>query len=367
MKVVQVLPELNAGGVERGTVEMAAFLRANGHEAVVISNGGRLVAALEACGARHLTLPVHRKHPSSLLWVRPLRRILLDEAPDILHVRSRVPAWIAWLAWRKMPAATRPAFVSTVHGFYSVNRYSAIMTRGQRVIAVSGSVKDYITRNYPAVPEHVIRVVPRGIAPDDYHSFQPAAEWRERWHAEHPQFRDKKILLLCGRITRLKGHEDFFRLIVALKAHGVAAHGLVAGDIHPSKHAYQEELMQLARELGIEGDVTFLGHRADVREIMTASNLVCALSTQPEAFGRTVLEALALGRPVVGYDCGGVGDLLAEFLPSGLVPAGDGAILLERARALLAAPPAPVVVGPPFTLDAMCAGTLAVYRELRGG
>nr|MCU0781515.1 glycosyltransferase family 4 protein [Akkermansiaceae bacterium] len=344
MKVVQILPELNAGGVERGTLELAAYLRANGHEAVVISNGGRLEAALEAAGGRHVALPVHRKHPSSLLQVRPLRRWLRNEAPDILHVRSRVPAWIAWLAWRKLAAAERPAFVSTVHGFYSVNRYSAIMTRGERVIAVSRSVKDYILGNYPSVPEEAVRVIPRGIRPEDYRGFQPSGDWLARWRAEQPQLAGRKVLLLCGRVTRLKGHEDFLRLIAGLKAGGTPVYGLVVGDVHPSKRAYLEELGRLATKLGIAGEVTFLGHRADVREIMAASDLICALSRQPESFGRTVLEALALGKPVAGYDCGGVGELLAEFLPAGRVPPGDGEALLATARALLAAPPAPAVV-----------------------
>ena len=136
MKVIQILPELNAGGVERGTVELAAFLVAGGHEALVISNGGGRVAELERCGARHIALPVHRKSVASLWQVGVLRRVLAEERADILHLRSRVPGWIAWLAWRGMDPRTRPRLVSTVHGFYSVNAYSAIMTRGERVSAV---------------------------------------------------------------------------------------------------------------------------------------------------------------------------------------------------------------------------------------
>ncbi|MCB1133064.1 MAG: glycosyltransferase, partial [Verrucomicrobiae bacterium] len=133
MKVVQILPELNAGGVERGTLELAAFLVREGHESVVVSNGGRLVDALEKAGSRHVAMPVHRKNPLTLLQVSSMRRFLAEEKPDIVHVRSRVPAWVAWLAWRGMDPATRPRLVSTVHGFYSVNRYSAVMTRGERV------------------------------------------------------------------------------------------------------------------------------------------------------------------------------------------------------------------------------------------
>lgn len=366
MKILQVLPELNAGGVERGTMELAAFLIAAGHEAVVISNGGRLVADLERCGARHIALPVHRKSLASLWQVGRLRRILRDERPAILHLRSRVPGWIAWLAWRGMDPRTRPRLVSTVHGFYSVNRYSAIMTRGERVIAVSESVRSYVLQNYPTVAAGSIRVIPRGIDPEQFGvAFRPAAAWLAGWQAERPDLAGTRVLLLPGRITRLKGHEEFFELIAALKAEGVAVRGLVAGDIHAKKRAYLEELKTLVGRLGIAGEIDFLGHRNDLREIMAVSDVVCGLSRQPEAFGRTVLEALALGKPVLGYDCGGVGELLAGLFPLGRVAPGDRAGLLQAARGILAAGPQPLPVGEPFTLAAMCRATLGVYQELQ--
>ena len=161
MKVIQILPELNAGGVERGTLEIADFLSKQGHEAIVISNGGRMVEALEASGARHIAMPVHRKSLVSLLQVLPLRRLMEKERPDILHIRSRVPGWIAYLAWRGMSPKTRPRLVSTVHGFYSVNRYSAIMTKGERVIAVSESTRQYILKSYPQTPPSLIQGKPK--------------------------------------------------------------------------------------------------------------------------------------------------------------------------------------------------------------
>lgn len=365
MKVLQILPELNAGGVERGTLEVAAQLVREGHEALVVSNGGRLVPALEASGARHLTLPVHRKSLSTLLQVRKLREILAREQPDILHIRSRVPGWVSWLAWRAMDPAERPRLVSTVHGFYSVNRYSAIMTKGERVIAVSTSIHDYIRKNYPATPEAAIRVIPRGIEPSLHGAdYRPAPSWLAHWHAEHAQLAGKPVLLLPGRITRLKGHEDFFRLIAALRQEGIPAHGLVAGDTHAKKRAYLGELRRLVASLGLDDAITFLGHRSDIREVMAVSTVVCALSQQPESFGRTVLEAMALGKPVVGYACGGVGELLDKLFPQGKVPPGDAAQLLAATRAVVQSGAAPLTVGEPFTLEAMCRATLAVYREL---
>ncbi len=365
MKVIQILPELNSGGVERGTLEVADYLVKNGHQAVVVSNGGRLVEQLEKSGARHVAMPVHRKALGSLFQVKPFRKLLEQEKPDIVHIRSRVPGWIAYLAWRKMDKSTRPRLVSTVHGFYSVNRYSAVMAKGERVIAVSESIREYILKNYPQTPEGKITVIHRGVEPGQFHrGYRPDAAWLERWRADQPQLAGKEILLLPGRITRLKGHGDFFDLIAKLKQEGRLVHGLVAGDTHPKKREYLVELKGLLAEKGLEGDVTFLGHRTDVREIMTECNVVCALSQQPESFGRTVLEALALGTAVLGYDCGGVGELLEHVFPEGKVPPGDTDRLLETAKSVLASQVKPHVAEGAFTLDAMCGSTLALYGDL---
>ena len=365
MNVLQILPELNAGGVERVAMVLSDYLVANRHESVVVSNGGRLVAMLEKSGARHITLPVHRKSLGSLFQVRPLRQVLEQECPDILHLHSRVPGWIAWLAWRKMNPQTRPRLVSTVHGFYSVNAYSAIMMRGERVIAVSECICDYVAKSFPQTPKAALRLVRHGIASADYpRDFQPAADWRKRWQKDFPQFTGKQLLLLPGRITRLKGHEDYLRLIAALRKTRPQIHGVIVGDTHPRKRAYLSELQQLVQQLGLTNDVTFVGHRADLREIMAMAQLVCSLSTSPESFGLTTLEALALGRPVLGYDHGGVGELLRELYPAGRVPLRDEAALLATAQQLLVMQPTPALVKEPFTLDAMCRGTLDVYHEL---
>lgn len=365
MKILQILPELNAGGVERGTLEVAAHLVREGHESLVISNGGRQVADLEKAGSRHIQMPVHRKALASLAQIPRLRKLFITEKPDIIHVRSRLPAWLAWFAWKSLPRNARPRLVTTVHGFYSVNGYSAVMTKGERVIVVSESIHRHVLENYPKTSAENIRVIPRGIEPGDYGAdFQPPAEWLDRWYSEQAGLAGKCVLLLPGRITRLKGHEDFFTLIAALKREGIPVHGLIAGDTHEKKHAYLEELHAVVQALGIADDVTFLGHRSDIREVMAASDLVCALSQQPESFGRTVLEAMALGKPVIGYDCGGVGELLGTLFPAGRVPLGDRVRLVEVARAIIQTCPRPLSVGAPFTLEAMCRATLAVYREL---
>jgi glycosyltransferase involved in cell wall biosynthesis len=362
VKIIQILPELNAGGVEGHVLDLAGFLASAGHESIVISNGGNMVAKLEQCGVRHVTMPVHRKSLRSLLQVRKLRAWLRDEQPDIVHVHSRVPAWIIWLALRGMNPLTRPKFVTTVHGFYSVNAYSAIMIKGDRVIAVSESIRIYVREKYPACAPSRIVVIPHGIDPALYHpEFKPSDAWLDKWHREHPKFIGKKLLLLAGRITRLKGHSDFFTLISELKKSGQPVCGLIAGNTHPKKQAYLQELQQQARELGITEDLVFLGHRSDLRELMAVSDIVTALSQQPESFGLSVLEALALGRPVVGYDCGGVGELLSALFPEGKVPPGARPMLLEVTSRVLETASLPCGNNP-YTLEKSLAATAEIYK-----
>lgn len=366
LTVLQMLPMLEGGGVERGTLEVARALVEHGHRSLVMSGGGRLVERLTAEGSEHLGWPVGRKSPFTLRLVPRLRRLLVGRGVDILHVRSRAPAWVAWLAWRGMDPAARPHLVSTVHGLYSVGAWSRVMTRGERVIAVSNTVRDYIAANYPGVDAGLVRVIPRGVDPEEFpYGHRPPAHWLRQWDAAQPQLSQRRVLTLPGRLTRLKGHHDFIRLIAALRDRGLAVHGLVVGGEDPRRRAYARELYDSVRRHGLSEHISFLGHRDDLRDICAVSDLVLSLSDKPESFGRTVLEALSLGRPVVGYDHGGVGEVLAAVYPVGRVPLGDADALRDRVAGMLEDPP-PVPRSHPFTLEAMLDGTLAVYRELAG-
>jgi glycosyltransferase involved in cell wall biosynthesis len=360
MKVLQILPELNGGGVERGTLEVAGFLVGRGDESIVISHGGRMVADLEKAGSRHFTLPVHRKALASLGQIPKLRRIFLAEKPDIIHLRSRLPAWLAWLAWKSLPRASRPRLVTTVHGFYSVSGYSAVMTWGERVIAVSESVRNYILKNYPKTDAAKVRVIHRGVDLAEYPvGFAPSAEWL----AAHPVPEGRIPLLMPGRLTRWKGQEDFIRLIAKMIESGAPVHGLIVGEPHPKKLAFLDELKQLAAELGVTDHVSFLGHRTDLREIMAVSEIVYSLSHDPEAFGRVALEALALGKPVIAYDHGGVAEQLRAIFPEGLVKPGDLNCAIDRTGEILNRRPTPSSAGA-FALERMLGSTLEVYQSV---
>jgi glycosyltransferase involved in cell wall biosynthesis len=365
LTVLQILPALESGGVERGTLEVGKYLVEQGHRSIVISAGGRLVEQLQREGSEHLAWDVGRK---SLLtpprYVGRLRRLLRGEKVDILHIRSRMPGWVAYLAWKGMDPEHRPHLVSTVHGMYSVNAYSAVMTKGEAVIAVSETVRQYVLDHYPKVEVDRVKLIYRGVDREQYaYGFQPSAQWLEAWRGQYPDLAGKQLLTLPGRITRLKGHEDFLGLIADLKQTHPAIHGLIVGGAEPAKQAYLDELQSLTTRLGIDSHVTFTGQRSDLREIMAISRLVLSLSTQAESFGRTVLEALSLGIPVCGYNHGGVGEQLHALLPDGMLPLGDKQALCKTVRAFLQAPPA-VPREHEFTLRNMLAATLDVYLAL---
>lgn len=364
LKVVQVLPALESGGVERGTLEVGRYLVEQGHDSTVISAGGRLVEQLLREGSRHIPWDIGRKSPWTLRLIPRLRRFLTENAVDILHVRSRLPAWICYLAWRGMPPETRPHLVTTVHGPYSVNGYSAVMTKGERVIVISEMIRDYVLTNYPKVAPERLRLIYRGVDPGEFpHGYQPSQDWLEAWYRDHPRTQGKRLLVLPARITRWKGQEDFIELMAALQHPWPDAHGLIVGETKRGKEDFLAELRRKAEQAGIAERISFTGHRTDLREIMSISRVVLSLSREPEAFGRVSLEALSLGVPVVGYDHGGVGEQLSAILPQGRVAIGDVAAAAGLVGTWLGRPPE-VPATQPFTLQAMLEGTLGTYWEL---
>ena len=368
--VVQLLPALESGGVERSTIEIAAALVRAGNRAVVVSAGGRLLRDLQATGAEHVALDIGRKSLATLRHVRTLRALFERERVDIVHARSRLPAWLGWRALQGLPAQRRPRFVTTVHGLNSPSRYSAIMTRGERVICVSETVRAYVLRHYPGTDTAKLRIVPRGIDPAAF----PEAPWpdpaaRARVANLHPQLEGTgPLLLLPGRGTRLKGHADAIALLAALRTEGVDARLWMPGARDPTRMAYVNELEAQAAALGIAMQVAITPPTAAIAEAYAASDLVLQLSRKPESFGRTVIEALATGRPVLGWAHGGVGELLQSLQPSGAVAAFDEAALLAGARMLLGRRQAPPVTMRAelqrYTLQAMQDATLAIYGEL---
>ena len=362
LRIVQVLPALNEGGVERGTVEFAREIVKLGHESIVISNGGRMVERLQQEGTRHIQMAVHKKSLTSLLQVRPMRTLLADLQPDIVHVRSRIPAWITWLAWRRMPANRRPGLVSTFHGMYSVNQYSAIMGKSERVIAISDCVQRYIVDNYDVDPAIITRIF-RGL---DRTAFNPNActdAWKATLLQQFPELAGKQIILMPGRLSRWKGQEAFIAMLAELLKLAPNCHGVVVGAAEPDKQHYEQELRELAKAKGVSAHITFVGHRSDIQAFYGLASITCHMSSKAEPFGRTVPEALATGCPVVAYDRGGASESLNACFPQGLVPADDIAAFAQRVAELLGQT-FTINLPDAFYLEHQVEATLAVYRDL---
>ncbi len=327
MRIVQLLPELNEGGVERGTMELSRELVKRGHESIVISAGGKLQEQIEQEGGKHITFDICSKNPLTAPWrIIQLRRILKKLSPDIIHARSRVPAWLTYLANKKLAIP----FVTTVHGFNSVNAYSKIMSMGDSVICVSQAIKTYI-QTYYATPEEKITVIPRGIDLEKFNPQNIDKKFIENFKKEY-DLDDKQIIATVGRITQLKDHQTFICAIAWLKKEDPKIVGLIVGGIREDKQDYFHTLEALVKELDISDNIIFTGSQSQVAEVYALSNVVVSSSKKPESFGRSVAEALALNTPVVATDHGGVLDIIVEGENGFFYPVGKSEALAKRIK-----------------------------------
>ncbi|CAH0219447.1 D-inositol-3-phosphate glycosyltransferase [Roseomonas sp. CECT 9278] len=368
--MLQVLPALGAGGVERGTLEIADALVRAGWRAFVASAGGPLVARLEALGARHVTLPLATKSPVGI-WrnAAALDGLVRREGIGILHARSRAPAWSAWLAARRSGAH----FVTTYHGTYNEGvpgkrLYNSVMARGERVIAISHFIADHLRARHGTDPAR-IRIIPRGV---DDSLFDPArvepdriARLRAAWAV--PQARP--VVMLPARLTRWKGQGVLVEAMARLPGDALA---LLVGDAQ-GRAGFVDELRGRIAALGLADRVRLVGHAEDMPAALLLADVVVHASTDAEAFGRTVIEAQAMERCVIASDLGGPRETVEEGVTGWRVPPGDAAALAGAIGRVLALPAAEraamgararasVLAG--FTTARMQAATLAVYREL---
>lgn len=361
MHVVQALASLDIGGSELVAVETAEYLCEKGHRVTLVAGSGPLAERARAAGATLLDWPIGRKRPGTLRQVRRLRAWLEEARPDIVHAHSRMPAWVCYLALRKLPGPLRPVFITSVHGQYSVSPYSAIMARGDQVIAVSKHVLDHTRKHYLKRNGSRLHLIHGGVDRCRFpFGYRPPAQWREKILTDYPELAEKRLLLLPGRLSRYKGHAVFIKLLAGLAKEFDDVHGVILGRAR-ARSKYVRELERLAARYGVEKRLLFVGPRTDVRDWMAASSLVFNLcSDPPEAFGRTVPEALALGIPAVAWNHGGVKETLAAMFPAGAVAPGDEAGLLHKACAFLQHPPT-VPESTAFSLQSSMRKTLALY------
>ncbi len=369
--ILQVLPALGSGGVERGTVEMVAAIAAAGWVPIVASAGGRLVPAVEHAGGRHVTLPLDSKQPWRIIVnAGRLARLVRARGVDVIHARSRAPAWSAWLAARR----TGTHFMTTYHAPYSEDlpgkrAYNAVMARGERVIAISRHIAAVVAERHGVGPDR-LRVIPRGV---DVRQFDAAGVSAERMMRLLSAWRlpvDQDIVLLPARLSRWKGQAVLVEAFARMSRRDVAC--VLVGD-EAGRRAYARELVGLAERLGVGARVRLVGHCDDMPAALALATVVVNASTEPEGFGRVIVEAQAMGRLVVATAHGGAAETIVSGETGWLVPPGDVAALAAVLDGLLGLTPleraafgagARASVHARFTTRAMQEATLAVYREV---
>ncbi len=371
LTVLQVLPALETGGVERGTLEMVQAIVRAGGSALVASAGGRMVPAVERAGGTHITLKLASKNPARI-WSNAARLAFLIRAADvdIVHARSRAPAWSAWLACKR----TGAHLVTTWHGVYSENapgkrRYNAVMARGERVIAISQFVAARLSSRHRIDPEK-LRIIPRGVDPE---TFDPDAVTGHRVARLAAQWRlpdGATTIVLPARLTRWKGHAVMLEALALLERRDIH---LVLVGADQGRTRFRKELIARAEALGVADRVRLAGHCDDMPAALMLAEIVVNPSVEPEPFGRTVIEAQAMGRPVVVSDQGGTAETVEHGVTGWRVPPADPAALAQMIDAILRLSAderaaygwyARQSVCAHYTTAAMQEATLNVYREL---
>jgi len=309
MNILQILPMLDVGGVETGTVDFSRELAKRGHGVIVVSGGGRMVKDLADINVRHIKLPVYKKSLFTVFaMVKKLEYILKEERIDIVHARSRVPAIIAFFASRHTDAS----FITTAHGYYSTHLLSRIMSWGKFVIVASNIIGRHMIEDF-GVPHERIRFVPRGV---DLERFRFKA-------IDTSQHKTEYRIGVVGRITPIKGHSFFLQAIARAIRIFPKVKILIVGDAPKDKPEYKDSLSRLTRQLGIEKFVEFLGSRHDIPRVMSELDLLVLPSVGQEAFGRVIIEAGASGVPVIATRIGGAVDIIEDGKTGLLVEPGN--------------------------------------------
>jgi glycosyltransferase involved in cell wall biosynthesis len=368
--VLQIVPSLVSGGAERGTIDLAGALASAGWLSYVASSGGPLERELVRAGASHLRLPLASKNllvmrRNSAALVELIRRLGIN----IVHARSRAPAWSAWSAAR----ATGQHFVTTFHNAYDARlalkrRYNSVMARGERVIAISQFVADYAADVYGVGPDR-LRTIPRGV---DLGAFDPTRVGAHRIISLAHEWRlpdGAPVVMLPGRLTRWKGGLDFIAAMAATGRRDICC--LLVGS--EQRNGFRRELETAIEQQGVSGLFRIVEDCRDMPAAYMLADVVVSASSDPEGFGRVIVEAQAMGRPVVATDHGGAretivpgitGWLVPPSNPAGLAAGVNEALSLRFAEREQFARRTRTHVASHFSREVMCARTIEVYEEL---
>lgn len=372
LTIVQILPEMDSGGVEMVTLDFGAFLAEKGHRSIVISKGGRLVPGLVKNGSEHIPcVHIGEKSPRCLTYIPWLRKFILKEKVDVLHLRSRLPAWIAYLAWKSIPVNRRPLLITTFHGFYSINAYSAVMTKGQKVIAISNVISDHIKKEYHT-PVDRIQIIYEGI---DENQFDSAAidnkrldAVKKKWGIVKSDKSDPFVILLPARITRLKGHDIFIESLGQIRLLNWIAVCTGSNDL---KSSYLDDLQKMVLNKGLGNRILFPGNCEDMPSAIKLSSIVVSSSSKPESFGRVAVEAQSMNRPVIATAHGGAIETIDHNKTGILVKPGSIEEMALAIKKLIEDKELYAVLSSQgrdrvkrlFTKKVMCEKTLALYFD----
>ncbi len=319
MNILQILPRLDVGGVETGTIDLSKELIKRGHKVIVVSGGGKLVKNLIEMNVRHIELAVHKKSPITILdSIKKLEAIIKDERVDIVHSRSRVPNIIAFFAARR----TGAKFITTAHGYYSNHFISRVTGWARFVIVASSVIGRHMVEDFK-VPYERIRLIPRGVDLDKFVFKAPAVSLKSEYK-----------IGVVGRITPIKGHGFFLQVIARVVRLFPKVKVLIVGDAPKNKPGYIENLKVLVKQLQIEKYVDFLGPQYNIPKIMSELDLLVLPSIGQEAFGRVIIEAGASGVPVIATRIGGAIEIIEHGHTGFLVKPGD---MLEMVNSIISA------------------------------
>ncbi len=355
MNILQIVPRLDLGGVERGVLDFSEYLIKNGYKSVVISAGGRLVKELEKQGAFHYTLPVDKKSLFSILYcIKEVKKIILREKIDIVHSRSRVPHWIGFFATLKSPAQ----FVVTAHGYYSKHLFSKIILLPKVIIVPSKSLATYLVEELGVLYSKIV-VIPRGLKIENF-SFK------------EPSLKGFDSLKLCyiGRISPLKGIEYFIEATEELVKDSPSLKAFIVGEASKKYLPYKEFLKRKVLKSGLSQNIEFLGRR-EPQEVLEEAHFLVLPSLVPESFGRVIIEAQAKGTLSLATNLGGPSEIIKDKETGFLVPALDAWEIAQLIKKVFTNPSlysqivfrARQEVEDNYTLEKMAEKTLEVYRK----
>lgn len=374
--IIQLCPNLKTGGVERGVIDVAIFMKQANYESIVISHGGKLVSELEHHHIKHIKLPIHSKNPIVfLINLRRLKQLFTDLKPDLLLPYSRIPTWLVFFLRKKM----KIPFISHCLGIHRMGKfgfkkiYNSVMMRGDYVIFNSAFTQSYFLDHYPNTIKKMA-IVPRSV---DLDYFNPQCveqsqiqALRERWKVPS----DKMLVLLAARFTAWKGHEVLIHALAKLKQIDRDHFYVVFVGDHHANETYVKRLNSTLNELDLKQNVFFAGDHSKMHEVYAAADIVVSTSTEPEAFGRTIIEAQAMGKIVVATQHGGALETINNNHNGLLVKPGDPAALanaLSQLSKMNSIEKMNVVVEAQksalnFSKEIMCARLHTVYNEFLG-